>query len=146
MKKVFYLFGLIVATLVLSACNNNKTKWIGQVSPGSYYGIYDFHMDWNTAHVTLQLTIEKDGKVDLRETWQGGGCAEGTRAYEGYIILQEEVYNGETKRWYTLSGYNTGIEVNAHYSISENLEVKRGVLTTYQEFSTAKVCCKLQKQ
>ena len=64
MKKVLYLFGLIVATLVLSACNNNKTKWIGQVNPGSYYGIYDFHMGWNAAHVTLQLTIEKDGKVD----------------------------------------------------------------------------------
>ena len=62
MKKVLYLFGLIVATLVLSSCNNNKTKWIGQVSPGSYYGIYDFHMGWNTAHVTLQLTCVRHGK------------------------------------------------------------------------------------
>lgn len=146
MKKVLYLFGLIVATLVLSSCHNNNVKWTGQVTPGNYYGNYDFHMDWNTAHVTLQLTLEKDGSFDLRETWQGGGCTEGTRAYEGVIIPHEEVYNGEKQHWYTLSGYNTGIEVNAHYSISENLEVKRGVLTTYQEFSTAKVYCKLQKQ
>ena len=61
MKKVLYLFGFIVATLVMSSCNNNKNQWVGQVTPGNYYGNYDFHWGWNTARVTLQLTLEKDG-------------------------------------------------------------------------------------
>ena len=97
-------------------------------------------MSGKTANVKIQLFLENDGKYELRETWSGDGCYEGTRTYHGGLRLYEENYNGITKRWYTI---DNGIE--SEYSLSENLELRNGACDTYQDFSISEKLCTLRK-
>lgn len=143
--KYLLYFVAVTTMMLISGCNSSSIKWIGQVTPGDYRGGYDFSIGGPSAHVAIQLTINNDGSFDLRETWKGGGCHEGTRAYTGTLQLHEEMYNGAKKSWYILYGSNPGLDIHAKYSLSENLELRDDINNTYQSYSTAKKRCTLHK-
>lgn len=147
MRNVFYFITLTCVAMIINSCSqHNNTIWRGEVSPGEYLGEYDFSMSGHTAHVKVQLSVFSDEGFELRETWCGGGCHEGTRAYCGALYLQEEVYNGEQKTWYTIHGINPNSEISAKYSLSDNLELKDNLHYTYQSFIEAKRRCILHKR
>lgn len=141
MKKIIYLIAFVIFAFSFSSCGNSKGyTWTGKVAPGEYSGNYNFSMSGKTANVKIQLLLENDGSYELRETWSGGGCYEGTRTYHGRLRLYEENYNGSTKRWYTI---NNGIQ--SEYSLSENLELRNRACDTYQDFSNSEKYCTLRK-
>lgn len=144
-RVIIGLFGVFSLFVMNSCVGKSSVSWVGEVMPGEYFGEYDFTLDRHTAHVKLYLLIFENGDFDLKETWKGGGCYEGTRAYNGSISLQEEIYNGEKKSWYKILGYNSELEIVADYSLSTNLELRRGAHDTYQSFSHAKKYCVLHK-
>ena len=144
MNKLIYKMALLVLALLFNACSiGNSPKWVGKVAPGTYYGEYNYSLGWETANVKIELSIDEEGWFELRETWNGGSCSNGTRVYNGVILLQDEVYNGEKKYWYLIDGHNSERETRTLYSLSPNLELKDDLHATYQSFMNAKQYCVL---